>query len=308
MPDSFRTGVRVNEKQYYARAHAKILDLIETLRGESLNREQWHRLCNINPNDPKHIPYRDAVNRVLYELSQVNEKKLIVKEGSRFKVLDNELVPIDFRGKRGNRIDLLFPFGIHQYCFLYRKNIMVVYGSKDAGKTALLLNITRLNMNKHRIFYFSSEMVEDELAVRLSKADGMELDDWCFEPYERSYDFDAVIEPDEINIIDFLELGGDEAEYYKGVALIRRIYDRLNKGIAIIACQKNKDAELPKGGSGLLEKARLAVSLDPGTIKLTVAKNWADGIQHSPRGKSWSYQLVGGINIVNPQESFGDEI
>ena len=84
----------------------------------------------------------------------------------------------------------------------------------------------------------------------------------------------------------------------------RKIYDKLNKGIAIIACQKNKDAELPKGGSGLLEKARMAVSLDPGTIKLTIAKNWADGISISPRGKTWSYKLLGGINIINPQESF----
>ena len=293
-----------DEKKYYARAHAKILDLIPTLRGESLTREQWHRLCNINPNDPKHIPYRDAVNRVLWNLSQVNDKKSIIKEGSRFKVPDDERVPINFRGKRGNRVDLIFPFGIHQYCFLYRKNIMIVFGSKDAGKTSFLLNTTRLNMSKHQILYFSSEMVEDEFAVRLSKAEGLELDDWHFQPFERSYDFDAVIEQDAINIIDYLELGGDESEYYKGVALIKKIYDKLEKGVAIIACQKNKNAELPKGGSGLLEKARIAVSLDPGVIKLTVAKNWADGVQHSPRGKTWSYQLVGGINIVNPQESF----
>src|SRR3990167_8384428 len=155
-----------DEKKYYARAHAKILDLIPTLRGESLTREQWHRLCNINPNDPKHIPYRDAVNRVLYELSLVNEKKLIIKEGSRFKVLDSERVPIDFRGKKSNKVDLILPFGIHQYCFLYRKNIMIVYGSKDAGKTAFLLNVVKLNMSKHRILYFSSEMV-DEIAIRL---------------------------------------------------------------------------------------------------------------------------------------------
>ena len=150
-------------------------------------------------------------------------------------------------------------------------------------------------------------MVEDEFAIRLGKDETLTLDDWRFEPFERSYDFDAVIEPDAINIIDFLELGGDESEYFKGVSLIRKIYDKLGKGIAIIACQKNKDAELPKGGSGLLEKARMAVSLDPGIIKLTVAKNWADGVQHSPRGKTWTYKLVGGINIINPQESFDED-
>jgi len=184
---------------------------------------------------------------------------------------------------------------------------MIVYGSKDAGKTALCLNIVRLNMNKHKILYFSSEMVEDEMAIRLSKADGMELTDWQFEAYERSYDFNEVIDPDGLNVIDFLELGGDEAEYYKGVALVRRIYDKLDNGIAIIACQKNKGAEFPKGGAGLLEKARVALSLDPNKVKLTVAKNWADGVYTKPVGKCWTYQLVGGINIVNPIEADDDD-
>lgn len=290
-------------EKYYARAHKKIEELLPILKGESLTREQWYRLCNVNPNNASHLPFKEAINTVLWNLSQQNKKKKIVKDGNLFKVVDDALVPINFMGAGSNRFELVLPFGIHQYCFLYRKNIMIVYGSKDAGKTALLLNITRLNMKKHRILYFSSEMVEDEFAVRLSKADGLTLPDWKFEPYERSYAFDEVIDPDSLNIIDFLELGGGETEYYQGVALIRKVYDKLDKGIAIVACQKNKDAELPKGGSGLLEKARIALSLDPGKIKVAVAKNWAEGIITSPRGKEWTYSLVGGINIVNPQES-----
>lgn len=178
---------------------------------------------------------------------------------------------------------------------------MIVYGSKDAGKTAFLFNVIRLNMHKHRISYFSSEMVGEEMKIRLSKADDLKLEDWRFEAYERSSDFDQVISPDDINIIDFLELGG-EVEYFHGVGLIRKIYDKLDKGVAIIACQKNKDAELPKGGEGMLEKARIAVSLDPNRATLKVCKNWADGVIMSPRDKSWGYQLVGGINIIHIHE------
>ena len=290
----------MEDPKLYARAHNKIEELIPILKGESLNREQWYRLCNINLNDPGHIPFKDAVNAVLWNLSQQNKKKKIVKNGSHYKVVDDSLVPINFQQAGGSRYDLILPFGIHQYCFLYRKNIMIVYGSKDAGKTALLLNIVKMNMIKHRILYFSSEMVEDEFANRLKNDDDLSLSDWKFEPYERSYDFQEVIDPDSLNIIDFLELGGDEAEYYKGVSLIRKIYDKLENGIAIIACQKNKEAELPKGGSGLLEKARIALSLDPGKATITVAKNWTEQTRSSPRGKSWTYNLIGGINIVNP--------
>ena len=290
----------VEKQGLYALAHQKIEELIPLLKGETLTREQWYKMCNTHPTAQEQHRRREAINAVLWNLSNQNKTKKIIRNGHGFKVVDDDLVPINFKGARGEPFDIVLPFGIHQYCKMYRKNIAVVFGSKDAGKTAIMLNIIRLNMNKHRTLYFSSEMVEDELADRLSQCKGLELGDWNFEAYERSYDFNEAIDPDGLNLIDFLELGGDEAEYFKGVALIRKIYDRLDKGIAIIACQKNQNAELPKGGSGLLEKARLALSLDPNKVTITVAKNWAEGVHSSPRGKFWTYQLVGGVNIVNP--------
>ena len=296
-----------DSRQLYARAHQKIEELLPVLKGEKLTREQWYKMLNIKLNDEKHIPFKNAVNTVLWNMSQLNKKKKIVKEGSYFKVVDDSLVPIDFLGARGTKFDIILTFGIHEYCFLYRKNIMIISGSKEAGKTALLLNIIRWNMNQHRTLYFSSEMVEDELAGRLRKDDSLRLEDWHFEPYERSYDFDQVVDPDSLNIIDFLELGGDETEYYKGVSLVRKIWDKLDKGVAIIACQKNRNAELPKGGAGLLEKARISLSLDPSKATLAIAKNWAEGVQTTPKGRKWKYQLVGGIKIVNEEEDFSSE-
>lgn len=294
-------------KKLYSRAHQAIENLLPTLKGEKLTREHWYKLLNVNPNNKAHLPFKEAVNDVLWNLSQQNKKKKIIKEGSYFKVVDNDLVPINFLEAQGEQFELLLPFGIHQYCFLYRKNVMIISGSKDAGKTALMLNIIKLNMKKHRTLYFSSEMVGDELRGRLKKEGTMALGDWAFEPFERSYDFDQVIDPDGLNLIDYLELGGDEAEYYKGVSLVRKIYDKLDKGVAIIAVQKNKNAEIPKGGSGLTEKARIVLSMDPGKVKLTVAKNWASGVETTPRGRAWRFQLVGGINFVNIKEVFEDE-
>ena len=296
----------MDKEGLYARAHKAIEDLLPSLKGETISREQWWRLLNVNLNNEHHIPFKNAINEVLYQLSTVNKNRKIEKNGSGFMVVDDELIPIVIGGKQGSRLDLVLPFGIHQYCFMYDKNIGIVFGSKDAGKTAILMNIAKLNMDRHRVVYFSSEMGSDEFNGRLAKYKGLELSDWKIEPYERSYNFDQVIKGKALYLIDFLELGGDESEYYKGVALVRRIYDRIRitGGAAFIACQKNKDAELPKGGSGLLEKARIALSLDPNRIELAVAKNWADGIESSPKGKAWTYKLVGGINIMNPIEEF----
>lgn len=287
----------------YGRARDRLLEILPYVKGETLSREAIHRMCNINPNNPEHIEFRDAVNEVLYQWSTVNKiKDKVIKNGGGFKFVDNELKPMNLMASRGSEFELVLPFGIHNYCFLYRKNIMIVYGSKDAGKTAFLLNIVRMNMQKHRMVYFSSEMAEDEMRNRLISYNGLELEQWDFEPYERSYDFDQVIQPDACNLIDFLELGGDDNEYYKGVLLVRRIYDKLDNGVAIIACQKNTNAEFPKGGEGLLEKARIAVSLDSGQATLKVAKNWRKGQLTNPKGRSWTYNLVGGINYVNIME------
>ncbi len=294
----------MDKEGLYARAHKAIEDLLPSLKGETISREQWWRLLNVNLNNEHHIPFKNAINEVLYQLSTVNKNRKIEKNGSGFMVVDDELVPIVIGGKQGGKFPLVLPFGIHEYCFMYNKNLGIVFGSKDAGKSAIMFNIGRMNMNKHRVIYLSSEMGQDELNGRLTKFDGLELSDWKMEAYERSYNFDQIIKKEALYLIDFLELGGDDSEYYKGVALVRRIYDkiRMTGGVVFIACQKNRDALLPKGGSGLLEKARIAISLDPNRIELVVAKNWADGVTSSPRGKAWTYQLVGGINIMNPVE------
>ncbi len=291
----------------YAQAHQAITDLLPLLVGETLTREQWYRQIGANPFDPKQAEYRHAINKVLLNLSKTNKKKQIVKAGSGFKVIDDSVEAIDLLGDASMAINLVLPFGIHKYCIVFAGNIVIVFGSKDAGKTAFLLNTVKMNRNSgHKITYFSSEMGRDELRNRLLQDKELTLEQWAgiFTPVMRSSNFDEVLDPDGLNLIDFLELGGDENEYYKGVALIRRVYDRLvgGKGIAVIACQKNQGATLPKGGSGMLEKARIAVSLDKGEAKLVVAKNWADGIISSPVGKNWTYKLVGGINYMNIKE------
>ena len=292
----------------YKRAYAKLEELIPMVKGETLTREEIYRLCDININNLDHAPFKKAINDVLYNWTVVNKKQnRVARNGRGFKFVDDNLVPINFKTGGGSKFDMWLPFNISKLCFLYRKNIMMVIGSKDAGKTALLINIAKNNMAKHRTLYFSSEMVDAELRGRLSKFEDMSIYDWNIEAYERSYDFHEVIDPDGLNLIDFLELGGEDGtEYYRGVAMIRKIYDKLENGVAVIACQKNKDADLPKGGSGMLEKARIALSLDPNTAKLIVAKNWQEGITSSPKGTSWTYSLVGGVNYVNVMEVYDE--
>ncbi|MFX1552979.1 MAG: hypothetical protein ACFFBV_03550 [Promethearchaeota archaeon] len=102
-----------------------------------------------------------------------------------------------------------YPFAIENYFQTYPGNVIAIAGAADAGKTAFLLNLIRLNMIEFNIYYQTSEMGARELANRLTKFEGITLNEWTFIAGERSRDFADIIRPDCVNIVDYLELAGD---------------------------------------------------------------------------------------------------
>jgi len=162
--------------------------------------------------------------------------------------------------------------------------------------TALMLNIIKSNMNKFDVHYFNSEMGPGELKSRLTKFEGLTLEDWNFNAYERDRDFADVIFSGEnsLNIIDFLEV---HDEFYLVGEKIKQIHSALNGGVAIIAIQKNKGAEFGVGGNRTMEKARLVVNVEPGKCKITKAKNFINpGV--NPNGWCCDWKLVNGCQFV----------
>jgi len=79
-----------------------------------------------------------------------------------------------------------------------------------------------------------------ELRMRLELFENCTKDLWKqVRFYERSENFDDVIDPNGINIIDYLEVLDD---FWKVGQQIKAIHDKLKNGIAVIAIQKNKGA------------------------------------------------------------------
>jgi len=202
---------------------------------------------------------------------------------------------IDFRAAGMKQpLGVRYPFGLESYFDTYPGNIIVIAGAADAGKTAFLLNFIRLNMADFTIYYQSSEMGDAELANRLSKFQGIALQDWNFTPEERSRDFADVIRQDCINIVDYLELAGD---FYMVADYLKQIHDKLRSGIAIVALQKKRNVELGRGGDFGLEKPRLYLSMDPGKLTIQKAKNWANPAVN-PRGLMVEFKLVSGCDFI----------
>jgi len=198
-------------------------------------------------------------------------------------------------------LDISLPFGIHNLVEIYPKNILVIAGTTNAGKTAYLLNFIKHNMERWEIHYFTSELSEHELKKRISKfGEGI---DWSFHAHERNSNFDSVIIPDAINIIDYLE--PPSGEYYAIGDQIKAIHDRLTTGIAFIAVQKKRKTELGRGAEFSEERARLYLSMDPGRLKIVKAKNWRTEV--NPNGLRYTFKLIEGCKFINIEEKPRDD-
>lgn len=231
-------------------------------------------------------------------LGRLCDEELIQRYGNRngsFRVIDTSAEEIDFVNVSGEIVDIKWPFQIEKYLKILPKNIIVIAGVSDAGKTALLLNFVEMNMDKHQIYYFSSEMGSEEFNLRLSNF-GRPLNSWKFKPIERSSNFPDVIRKDAINIVDYLEI---HDEFYKIGGYIKDIYDKLDKGIAIIAIQKNPGSLYGLGGARGLEKARLYMTIDNHKLKIEKGKNWVTSA--NPNGLVLHFKLLRGCHFIIEQ-------
>ncbi len=226
-------------------------------------------------------------------------EKVLSREGKHrgvYRPYKAALESMDFKTADDKFLPLWLPMGIHKMVGIMPGNIVVLAGEANAGKTAMMLNIIKSNMNKFDVHYFNSEMGAGELRSRLSKFEGLSLDDWIFNAYSRDSDFADVVFTGEksLNIIDFLEVHDD---FYLVGEKIKQIHLALNGGIAIIAIQKNKGSEFAVGGNRTMEKARLVVNVEPGKFKITKAKNFINSALN-PNGLCCDWKLVDGCKFV----------
>jgi hypothetical protein len=226
-------------------------------------------------------------------------EKIVSREGKRrgvYRPYHKDLEPMDYINVKDNFLPVWLPMGLHQMVGIMPGNIIILAGEPNAGKTAVMLNIIKSNMNNFNVHYFNSEMGEGELKNRLSKFDDVSLNQWKFNAYSRDTDFADVVFTGErsLNIIDFLEVHDD---FYLVGEKIKQIHCALKGGVAIIAIQKNKGSEFAVGGNRTMEKARLVVNVEPGKFKITKAKNFINP-KLNPNGLMCDWKLVNGCRFV----------
>ena len=172
------------------------------------------------------------------------------------------------QAKSGDILDIKLPLGIEEYVHLYPGNIVVIAGNSNAGKTSFMLNLIYLNDGKFPINYWCSEMEAEELGDRLDNFN-VPRDSWQFRAFDRASDFEDIVVPDTINLIDYLDLDDNIYLIKKHLDAISRA---IGKGLAVVAIQKKYDNELGYGSDRSLATSKLYLSMSAGKMKIVKGK------------------------------------
>jgi hypothetical protein len=206
-----------------------------------------------------------------------------------YRKVERETDQIEILDKNPEPLMIHIPGGVEEYVEIYPANIIVNAGSPNAGKTAFDLNFAYENRDRFEVIYWSSEMGSEEITLRTSKFE-YPRDEWRKINFQkRTHDFHQIVDPNAVNIIDYLEV--IEGEFYKIGDDIRKIYEKLDRGIALISLQMDTGQKYAWGGQKTLDKARLYITLDKGKMTLVKAKNLT-GSRKVVTGLSRAYRLT----------------
>jgi len=230
-------------------------------------------------------------------LSRLVEEGLLEKSGTRageYRIIDGLCEPEDWKSTEVNNINIWLPFELNEMIDIPAGSIILVAGSQDAGKSALLMNIVKENMNKWTVNYFSSEINAAGFKNRISLFDEPFYDDWKVNFYVRMHNFADVIKPGELNIVDYLEI---HDSFFTVAKYLADIFEKLKgKGVAIVAIQKDPYKNYGRGGSFCEEKPVLSLALDFGVCRINKFKG--EFRNQNPRGMEYHYKLLHGANFI----------
>jgi hypothetical protein len=225
-------------------------------------------------------------------MTRLKRAGVVVAVGGRdgiYRLVDSEAPDENWQGVEMRIVPLRFPFGLEKYIRILPKSLIIVAGAPGAGKTALLYNIAILNMFDFDIHLFNSEAGLMQIQERFIAIEPDIPNPAPFHIRHREDNFADVIEPDAINLIDYLDM---DSEVYMIGAELKRIIYKLNNGIAIVAIQKPIGRDLGYGAGYSLKSASLYLSMDKGKLKIVKARERADN-SVNPINKTWSFHLNG---------------
>jgi hypothetical protein len=289
-------------------------EFVPANRGKYFSSEDVYRFFQID-RKPNAVEAKRALGQVLYDLSTRNKNNELEQRGKNYRIINRNIEVIEWhKAKRGNVFPLVWPFGVEdntsfgfdESIVLYPRDLIVIAGEGNQGKTSFCLNLLVNNMDTYKCYYFSSEYVSVDPEENSKFADRIDSIDWV-NPYKEDGTpkfvvakhpefWQDIIQPDGVNIIDWIRPPADQWDVR---ATYAPIIQNLNKGIAIVAIQKRSYKSVGEGGEATKDFAsayftiRYDDKLGKRVLKVEKVKNHGTS---DPNYKQFSFELVDGGN------------
>lgn len=287
---------------------AIIEEWVSLVKGKFNVRDIWNEVGIETPENKTHL-------RVI--LSRLETKGIISANGGggNYRRLDTELQVVEWQKADPNKvIDLKFPFGEHNLAKIYPKSIIIVAGSKNAGKTAYLYNFIKLNMDQFTVDLFNSETSPEQMNERFNPLDIPSPAP--FTTYQRYDNFADVIHPDHISVIDYLDLN---SEVYLVGTEIDALF-RKTRGAVVIGLQKPPptvaivkgvkkliERDLAYGGGFSAKRAVLYITMGQNKLKLLYVKTPKQP-KVNPNNMTFTFKIADdGIHFDKIERYYGYE-
>ena len=280
----------------YRQVHKEIEQYISLLNGHAFTTSKIDREFNYASREAKRYRWQ-----VLNEYVKAGKLKRMGVD--RFRQIDQELVEIEWqKADVMNIVNVQWPMELEKYIKTYRQSICVIAGTPGSGKTAFLEHFVVKNMyNPMGVWLFNNDMSDEEIKERMDNT-GIPIPvPPPFHTKDRDCNFADVIQPNGINVIDYLDLN---SELYLIGEEIEAIYRKLEDGIALIGIQKKPGQAIGLGGIFSWKRAKLYMSLDQVKEgaelyhKLTIVKaRGRTDPKVNPNGMEWKFKLIGGIKF-----------
>ena len=238
---------------------------------------------------------RKKVRTILGRLVKEGILERIPDKNGWYRRIADDCKAEDWQNASTETVDMWLPFELNEMIETMPGSIILIAGSQDAGKSAVMMNIAKENMADWNTHYFSSELNAGAFKMRTAKFPYISPDQWKVKFYQRSDNFHDVIKTgkNDLNLIDYMEIHKD----FWGVGgYLAEIHKKLGQGVCIVALQKDQFAVHGRGGSFTQEKPILSLSIDYGKVTITKFKGQFKG--ENPRGKEYRFKIVDGCRFV----------
>lgn len=235
----------------------------------------------------------------LYEVLRRLCKRGVLEKDERvagtYRIITNDIEYMDFTNIDATPYNIVWPFKIHDLVDIYPKNIIVVAGETNAGKTSFMLQTARLNMHTHSVKWIDSESGPGELYKKIMEFN-LPISEWNFLhkiPRDVTTNYCDQIEPDGLNFVDYLQANDDFCRIIGNE--IDQIHKKLDEGIAIIGVQKKRGMLYGRGADFSAQKSRLYITLSRNvqnefTMELAKVKNYKG--DEDPQHKKLKYRML----------------